>query len=398
MQSLQADSLNRRCAKAGVAWNPEVKNMMRLNVLRAEQHTQWMELLAQSFQYDFYHLSAYHALAEKQEEGQAHLFIYREGHYFIAIPLLLRSIGVVPGLAEIGVEWWDATSVYGYAGPIASRPEIPSSVIQNFRTALHKTLQELRVVAVFSRLHPLIPQHELLSGLGPCIPRGQTVSIDLTLPLDMQRARYRKNHKHGVNKLRHLGVTCLLDQNKVFLNEFINIYHETMNRVSAANSYLFGQTYFRILLSALDSNIRLFICLFENKVICGGLFTLCDGIVQYHLGGTRNEFLKLAPTKLLFDTVRLWSNERGARVFHLGGGVGSQEDTLFQFKAGFSDRRHEFAVWQWVLLPDIYDQLCQEKSQWNKRFGLDSVSIEYFPAYRCPTIPVQAERAMTAKS
>src|SRR4029077_566616 len=52
----------------------------------------------------------------------------------------------------------------------------------------------------------------------------------------------------------------------------------------------------------------------DGEVISGGLFTLCNGIVQYHLGGTRNTALKLSPTVLIFDTVRRWSPKNGAHT------------------------------------------------------------------------------------
>lgn len=44
--------------------------MTRLHVLRPGQHAQWLDVLAQSFQHDFYHLPSYHTLAEEQGEGQ----------------------------------------------------------------------------------------------------------------------------------------------------------------------------------------------------------------------------------------------------------------------------------------------------------------------------------------
>ena len=365
--------------------------MTRLHVLRPGQRAQWLDVLAQSFQHDFYHLPGYHALAEEQGEGRAHLFVYTEGHYVIAIPLLLRSIETEPGLARLGEGWGDATSVYGYAGPVASHADVPASVVQNFQAALGEALQERHIVATFSRLHTLIPQRGLLSGLGEYVPMGQTVSIDLTLPVEVQRAQYRRSHRQEINKLKRLGATGVHDQNRVYLDEFIDIYYEAMHRVQAAEYYFFDQTYFERLVAELEANIHLLVCLLENKVICAGLVTLCNGIVQNHLLGVRSEFHELAPTKLLYDMTRLWANECGAQVLHLGGGRGARGDPLFQFKAGFSDRRHEFAIWRWVLLPDVYEQLCQEKARWNKRNGLKPVSSEYFPAYRCPTVPAQAE-------
>src|SRR5262245_59033752 len=103
--------------------------MAAWHVLRPDQQAEWMDVLAQSFRYDFYHLPHYHALAELRGEGLAQLFVYTEGPYAIAVPLLLRPLATVPGLADLGAGWWDATSVYGYAGPIGSHPDIPAAIV-----------------------------------------------------------------------------------------------------------------------------------------------------------------------------------------------------------------------------------------------------------------------------
>ncbi len=132
----------------------------------------------------------------------------------------------------------------------------------------------------------------------------------------------------------------------------------------------------------------MFVAVVDGKIAAAGLFTICDGVVQYHLGGTRDEFLKLSPMALIFDTARLWAIEAGARVLHLGGGVGgAKEDSLFHYKAGFSDRRHDFATWRWVVAPEIYRELCERQTRRNELQGLEPTSADYFPAYRCPAVP-----------
>ena len=88
---------------------------------------------------------------------------------------------------------------------------VPPGVARNFQAALHAELRERGVVAAFSRLHPLLDQGDLLAGLGETPAVSQTVSIDLTAPPEVQRARYRKNHKEGVNRLRRAGYTCAHD-------------------------------------------------------------------------------------------------------------------------------------------------------------------------------------------
>ena len=357
-----------------------------LCVLRPEQHGDWMNVLWRSYRYDFYHLPCYHSLAEQRGEGRAYLFVYTDGPFVIAMPLLQRPVQTTPGLREKGEGWHDATTVYGYAGPVASHQEIPASTVQGFTRALSETLGQRRVVCAFSRLHPLIPQHALLSGFGEQKVIGRTVSIDLTLPAEAQRARFRKSHKRDITRLQKSGVECVYDRELTHLEAFIQIYHETMDRVHARAEYFFEPEYFHWLTASLGAHMHLFVCLMNGTVISGGLFGLCNGIVQYHLGGTRNDRRELASTKLLFNTVRLWGHARGAHTFHLGGGAESQEDSLLHFKQGFSDRLHDFAVWRAVLLPDVYAQLCQEKTLWNSRRGLEPIGTDYFPAYRCPSV------------
>src|SRR5665811_1270158 len=41
----------------------------------------------------------------------------------------------------------------------------------------------------------------------------------------------------------------------------------------------------------------------------------------------------------------------------------TQEDSLFQYKAGFSDRRHQFATWRWIIELAIYRELSEERQR-----------------------------------
>jgi hypothetical protein len=362
-----------------------------LRILWAEDREEWMDVLNRSLQHDFHHLPHYHRVAEQRGEGTARLFTYCEADYTVALPLLLRPVD-----AAAPEGWWDATSVYGYGGPVASHEQMPSAVVRNFHAALTDALIQQRVVAVFSRMHPLMAQAELLAGLGEYRPSGQTISIDLTLTEEEQRAQYNKSCRTSLRKLAQHGFIGLHDREKRYLPEFVEVYLETMRRVHAQSSYFFDEHYFNLLTGELGTASQLFVVLKEGKVAAATICTICDGIVQDHLGGTRDEFLRFSPDRLVVDTERRWAKEAGARVFHLGGGVGAQEDSVFRYKAGFSDRRHTFFTWRWVIEPDVYTELCAEKARWNTANGLQSVPAGYFPMYRCPTIP--AERELSTES
>jgi hypothetical protein len=358
-----------------------------MQVLTTGQPAEWIQILEECVRHDFYHLPQYHALSEELGEGKAFLFHHIEGAYSIALPLLLRRLDGLPGIRPCGANWLDATSVYGYVGPIASHADIPESVVRNFQASLQKRLDDMGVVTVFSRLHPILPQQALLTGMGECRTLGRTVSIDLTLPAEEQRAALRKRHKEGINKLRRKGMTCVHDRDGVYLETFVEIYHETMRRVGAAPSYFFPLAYFRKLSDALGERMHLLVCLQEGNVVCGGVFVECCGILQYHLGGTWNAALKFAPTKLLLDDTRMWASRRDLKVYHLGGGATMQpDDPLLHFKLGFSKRTHDFIVWRWVLRADVYRLLCAERSRWIEQNGLAAANAGFFPEYRTPTV------------
>lgn len=91
---------------------------------------------------------------------------------------------------------------------------------------------------------------------------------------------------------------------KQYIKEFNIIYEETMERVKASKLYYFSEEYLEKLADLLKDKIHLCLVEFQEQIACSGLFTECCGIVQYHLGGTRTNFLKQAPSKLMFDYVR----------------------------------------------------------------------------------------------
>jgi hypothetical protein len=76
-------------------------------------------------------------------------------------------------------------------------------------------------------------------------------------------------------------------------------------------------------------------------------------------------------------------------VLHLGGGVGGADDALLHFKRGFSDRRHRFATWRWVVDPAAYRELCRSRGV--PAAAAADLARGFFPAYRAPAAAVSAE-------
>ncbi len=348
-----------------------------LEVITSRDSAAWDAVLAGAAEYDFHHLAGYHRLAEYRGEGTGFMFAYRSAEHLVAVPLLLRPIDPADPSGRC-----DATSVYGYAGPITSPAPLAAGVVDGFQSALRDELLRRRIVAVFSRLHPLLEQHRLVAGLGEIRPCGSTVSIDLTLDPELQWAGYSKGTRRLVRRAKEAGVTCLHDTGLQYLGAWADLYRETMERVGASSSYLYDRAYFERMAAELGPAMQLFVALVDGDLAAAGVYTICDGIVQAHLGGSRARYGALSPGRLVDDTARRWGTEVGARVFHLGGGVGCREDSLFRYKAGFSDRRHEFATWRWIVDEAAYADLCRRHGPAGGPTAPDDGG--YFPDYRRP--------------
>jgi hypothetical protein len=185
--------------------------------------------------------------------------------------------------------------------------------------------------------------------------------------------------------LRALGTTCRETIADEDVQTFVEIYGQAMKRLGAPMTYIFPNAWFEGFLRSTEATTRLFICELNGIPIGGGLVTMCKGLVQMHLAAVANDYVSLSPLKLLFDYVRIWAVQHNASIFHLGGGVGAKDDSLYAFKSGFSRTRHLFYSWRWVVNHIVHDRLVETKDQFNKKNGV--VTLEgFFPSYRAPVI------------
>lgn len=326
----------------------------------------WSEIVNKCSNFDFYHTQSYHKL----EAHRPVLFSLEIEETLIALPLIIRTIEETDA--------FDCTSSYGYCGPISNlaTAEIPQAHLDLFKKELLTYFEKNNIVTAFSRLHPLIDSERFFTSFGTIRALNKTVAIDLHLSPEEQRKQYRKSNKSELNQLRKKGYEVVVAQSEDEIDAFIAIYIETMYRVAAAPMYFFERDYFYNFLNSPDFRSKLLVAKFEGKIIAGAIFTSANGIMQYHLAGTTEAFIKVTPMKLILDEARLLGNELCLDYLHLGGGVGgSDEDPLFRFKSGFSNFYCQYEVWQLIVDQAKYDELVESK-------GLKNQESSFFPLYR----------------
>ena len=115
----------------------------------------------------------------------------------------------------------------------------------------------------------------------------------------------------------------------------------------------------------------------QSTPAAGGIFSIVEGLAQFHLGGTAEDFVGQSPSKLMMDAAISACKAQGAHTLHLGGGYGSSAtDGLFRFKAGFGQQRHNFSTLRFIHRRDTYRQLMGNTMLSNKNHEV------YFPEYR----------------
>ncbi|TXN35985.1 peptidoglycan bridge formation glycyltransferase FemA/FemB family protein [Flagellimonas hymeniacidonis] len=344
---------------------------MKSELTAVTEREQWNSALEKHKVYDFYHTYGYHQLSKKKEE-KAVLLAYDNIGVTIHLPLLIRP---VPGQTNV----YDATSVYGYPGPLCTGHSISSETITSFKASLLDFFRENNIVSVFSRLNPFIPNQEIvLQDLGDIEILGSVVNIDLTKDVEEQRTLFSKTTKRYINKVRKICTTRISKEKEDIL-KFIELYYENMDRVNADQSYYFDYDYFFNFIHSPDFETDVIFAELKDtgKVISAAMMVKTNNIIQYHISGTLNDYLEITPIRLLIDTMRIRGTEQGYTFFNLGGGLGSQNDSLLRFKSSFSKDFRDFKVWKLIVDQTKYNQLTGPKAE-----KVNSLDNTFFPLYR----------------
>lgn len=329
----------------------------------------WKAALA-GLEHDIYHLPGWTRASAVIDVGDPAAIFVEDGGSQVLIPIVVREVPDDSGHL-------DATSPYGYGSPTRS-PDAPDAFVDEALQAATDHLRSRGVISWFIRLHPLLdPLWQ--PAIGTTVEHGETVSIDLRSPEEEYRKQLRGSHRREINRALREGVEVLHDTGLNDLGGFVDLYRLTMERVGAGSYYFFPDDYFREL-SSLGEHLQLWLASYEGVVIAGAMIGVVPqtGIMQYHLSAADPEHRSRFPTKLLLDRVRSWGAAEGLHRFHLGGGLGAEDDALLRFKGGFSPDRHHFRTLRIRVAPALYEDACSAQGQ---PAGDDN---GFFPAYRIP--------------
>ncbi len=343
----------------------------------------WLETL-NKLRYDFYHLPQFVYLESQRTNTTPQAILISEGEKIFCLPYLIRRCDDLFG--EAIPEVFDAVSPYGYPGILLSEAAANSpDFLELSINQLIFVLRNQNICSAFIRLHPILNQGlEKIYSPEICKITGETVAINLKLTHEEIWMQTHSNHRKIINRHKRDGIKVKMVLFDEYLEDFLEIYYETMERVGAAKLYYFNPDFFWELSKQLINNLHLSIVELENEIMSACLFTECCGIVQSYLSGTKNKFLKFSPDKIMFDHVRFWAKERGNEFMHLGGGYGGAKDGVYDFKSGFSKLRYKFLTLRLITDEEKYKYLVELRAKCLNKQIETILNSSFFPAYRSP--------------
>ena len=298
----------------------------------------------------YYQPDYYRAYAVNGDGQPADLY-FKKGATEIFYPFLLRPIPESIG----GKGFFDMQTAYGYGGP-AIFGGLPDHVMEYSRSYAGWA-DSASIVAEFVRFNPLSNSH-LSVGLYELELNRRTVSLSLTENFagilqqasSARQRNYRKALKAG------LKFVTLPD-----LSSFAEMYRQTMQRLSADKYYFFSSEYFAVL-ESLPEKSRLFAGVenVDGQMLATGIYLFDSLSAHYHLGASSGAEKELQPNAFMMLEAAGYAAQHGKGLLHLGGGLSlAENDSLYRFKAGFSQQHHNFYIARKIHRAQQYKQFSQ---------------------------------------
>lgn len=354
--------------------------MLRADLLEPTD-PRWPRALA-GLRHDFYHLPAYVTFCSQGiDPGRPVAFHAEEDGRHFLLPLLIREI---PDPVSAGAAY-DATSTRGYPGPLWQPPQgtADTAFLDRAIKALKSTLREAGIISAFVRLHPLLAlPPEVLRRHGTVVDHGEAVAVDLGEAEDEMWHMTEHGHRRDINKGHRHGLVVRMDEGWEHLDGLARAYAQSMARLGADERWHLSREYFSGLREALGARAHLCVVEDDGRLCAAAVLPEVDGIVEFHLSGTMDEYLRMSPSKMIIDFARRWAKARDDRILHLAGSTG-RGDSLIRFKLGFSPLVNPVLSWRIVVDEAAYG--AQVEARERAAGTRPDAADEFFPAYRKPT-------------
>ena len=344
-----------------------------LTVYNLEESEKWDRTVKTFSDYDVYYLSGYVKAFQLHGDGQPLLFYYENEKIRGINVVMKRDISKDKHFAGKLPEntYFDLSTPYGYGGWLIEGDEDTSEIFEEYEDWCVKN----NIISEFVRFHPMLKNHYFSEKNYSVTELGETVAIDL-FSKEMIWNNVTSKNRNMIRKAIKNGVNIYYGNYPEIYKIFRLVYNDTMDRDNADEYYYFSDEFYISILNDLPENAQIFYAqLSDGTVVAASIMLAANKKMNYHLSGSLSEYASFAATNLLLYKAACWGCENGYKTLYLGGGVGSEEDSLLKFKKSFyKGETNKFYIGKKIFDNKKYEMLCKMRN--------DIENNSFFPKYR----------------
>lgn len=350
-----------------------------LSIYSLDESEKWASIVKSFKDYDVYYLPEYSKAFEIHGDGRPTLIYYFDEDIRAINVVMKRDIGQDKKFAgKIKTNFlFDFATPYGYGGFIFEG-QINEKNLNRFNEIYIDYCIKNNIVSEFVRFHPIINNSIDNKNVYDVVDLGNTITMNLNSKEQIWEDLSSKN-RNVIRKAIKSGVKIYWARSPELIDKFIPLYNSTMNKDEATDYYYFSREFYQSVVDDLKHNSLFFYAVHNNKIIAMSIIMFGNKNMHYHLSASDREYQSLAATNLLLYEAACWGCENGYKAFHLGGGLGSKEDSLYKFKKAFNKKENlRFSIGRKVFNQELYYEIIEIRENEKEFDG----NTSFFPVYR----------------
>lgn len=346
--------------------------MGKLSIIEIDEEQKWDDIVTSFKNYDINYLNSYAKAFQLCGNSEPKL-VYYEHEDTKAVKIVMRRDIAKSQLFKGKLEessWFDLITPYGYGGFW-----IEGNDYEDVEKTYNDRCEEEGFISEFVRFNLFSDCRKFYGGIVESPSRNVVRSLEL--PLEEILMDCDRTVRTNIRKAQRSNLTFEVDTEGTRLDEFLEIYYQTMDRKRANSEYFFPKEFFEIL-NEMEDHFAYFYVLHEGKVISTELNLYGEENCYSFLGGTNKEYFPLRPNEFLKCEIIKWAKEKGLKRIVLGGGYGS-DDGLFRYKKCLAPNGVvDFYVGKKIFNEEKYSKLLDIRKK-DSNFDEDTT---FFPKYR----------------
>ncbi|WP_378187985.1 NeuD/PglB/VioB family sugar acetyltransferase [Aquimarina sp. W85] len=295
----------------------------------------------------------------------------------IAMPFYARSIDT-----QLGDDFKDVISPYGYSGPLFNSDLITNQHIKQFWKHVDTWYRENNIISEFIRFS-LNDNHLHYSGtLIPSLKNVRGKIIDKDAQWKEHKSKVRNNYRKALQEeLKLVVYDDLITEN--IIKDFYRIYIQTMHRNNAHDLYFHPIDYFEEFIQNNPESVIIAMVYKDGEPISTELILKDDDTLYSYLGGTLSEYFYTRPNDFLKIEIITWARGQKFKYYVLGGGR-EDDDGLYKYKKYFfpNDEDVVYYTGRKIVNEELYNAIVREKLEANEIHPENFNKKVYFPQYR----------------